>query len=181
MANNYTQATLSPLLPASLFSEVELDALSTACGLSWQECGDDLYFFAEEFFREDGEDDEGKAFEGLALLQAKLRQLDAAVYPFITIHGSSTCSKMRIDEFGGFAHFITRDCIRSLSTWHWLAKQTGQWVVPPDPLAANGDEDAPNRTITIEVRGGVVQEVTNVPPGWAYVIVDHDDLNSESR
>lgn len=30
------------------------------------------------------------------------------------------------------------------------------------------------RTIRIEVRGGVVQDVSNVPPGWAYQIVDYD-------
>jgi hypothetical protein len=30
--------------------------------------------------------------------------------------------------------------------------------------------------IRIEVRGGVVQDVSNVPPGWHYQIVDYDDL-----
>ena len=146
----------------------------------------------------------------LALLQAKLRQLDATAYPHITIHGASTCSKMRDDEFGGFAHVITRDDVRSLSTWQWLAGQTGQRTVPPDPLDAcrmvvdrweHGDlaeaardlrarrrpghgsalPAAEARTIRIEVRGGVVQEVSNVPPGWDYEIVDHDDLESENR
>jgi hypothetical protein len=34
------------------------------------------------------------------------------------------------------------------------------------------------RTITIEVRGDVVQDVSNVPPGWVYHIVDHDDAES---
>jgi hypothetical protein len=33
------------------------------------------------------------------------------------------------------------------------------------------------RTIKIEVRGGVVQEVCNVPPGWDFEIVDHDDAD----
>jgi hypothetical protein len=36
-------------------------------------------------------------------------------------------------------------------------------------------------TIRIEVRGGVVQDVSNVPPGWDYEIVDHDSLESENR
>jgi hypothetical protein len=31
-----------------------------------------------------------------------------------------------------------------------------------------------DRTLTIEVRGGVVQDVSNVPPGWDYEIIDHD-------
>lgn len=32
-------------------------------------------------------------------------------------------------------------------------------------------------TIRIEVRGGGVLEVSNVPPGWKYQIVDYDDLD----
>jgi hypothetical protein len=32
-----------------------------------------------------------------------------------------------------------------------------------------------HRTLTIEVRGGVVQDVSNVPPGWDYEIIDHDN------
>jgi hypothetical protein len=35
-------------------------------------------------------------------------------------------------------------------------------------------------TIRIEVRGGVVQEVSNVPPGWAYQIVDYDDAEDNA-
>jgi len=31
------------------------------------------------------------------------------------------------------------------------------------------------RTLTIEVRGGIVQKVSNVPPGWDYEIIDHDN------
>lgn len=36
------------------------------------------------------------------------------------------------------------------------------------------------RTVRIEVRGGVVQEVSNVPPGWAYQIVDYDDAEANA-
>ena len=50
MANNYTQATVLPDLPAAVFSASELDALS-ACGLSNEESKGMLYFFAQEFFR----------------------------------------------------------------------------------------------------------------------------------
>ena len=32
-----------------------------------------------------------------------------------------------------------------------------------------------DRTLIIEVRGGVVQEVSNVPPGWDYEIIDYDN------
>jgi hypothetical protein len=181
MASNYTQATVSPVLPASLFSEEELDALAVACGLSCQRVNDDLYFFAEEFFREGGEDDDGEELNGLALFQAKLHLLDAVAYPHITIHGSSTCSKMRADEFGGFAHVITREYIRSISTWQWIARQTGQWVLTPESPDGGCDAVGPPQTITIEVRGGVVQEVSNVPPGLDYRIIDHDDLDDADR
>ena len=210
MADNFNQATVSPPLPASLFGEADLESLSTACGLSFERHGDELYFFAEASFSEDGEDEEGEAVDVLALLQAKLRQLDAATYPHITIQGAFTCSKMRPEEFGGFAHVITRNGVRSLSTGQWLARQTGQWVVPLDPLVAcrmvverweHGDLAEAARacaeavatatadallaaeahTIRIEVRGGVVQDVSNVPPGWDYDIVDHDDLETENR
>jgi hypothetical protein len=34
------------------------------------------------------------------------------------------------------------------------------------------------RTIRIEVWGGKVQNVSNVPPGWDYEIVDYDHLTS---
>jgi hypothetical protein len=44
-----------------------------------------------------------------------------------------------------------------------IAEATGE-------LPSSGD-----RTVTIEVRGGVVQEVSNVPPGWDYEIIDYDN------
>jgi hypothetical protein len=43
---------------------------------------------------------------------------------------------------------------------------------------AQATEETPtcgDRTLTIEVRGGIVQEVSNVPPGWDYEIIDHDN------
>jgi len=126
MADNYCQATISPELPAALFNAEELRALEMACGLSWEKINDNLYFFADTSFREEGEDDEGSPVDCLALMQAKLRQLDPAAYPRITIQGAGTCSKMRPDEFGGIAHLITRDTVRSMSTWQWLEEQTSR-------------------------------------------------------
>jgi hypothetical protein len=136
MANNYYQATVTPYLPASLFSEAELESLAYPCGLCVHRCGDELYFDADEGFREEGEDADGADINGLSLLQAKLRQLDAARYPSIVIQGAATCSKMRQDEFGGFAHFITRAEIRSVSTWQWLYEQAQQDISPPPPASA---------------------------------------------
>ncbi len=37
----------------------------------------------------------------------------------------------------------------------------------------------PGKPILIEVCGGVVQEVSNIPPGLVYEIVDHDDRDEE--
>jgi hypothetical protein len=124
MADNYYQATVSPELPAALFNEEELQALEIACGLSCEKIEDHLYFFADTSFRAEGEDDEDATVDCLALMQAKLRQLDPVAYSCITIQGAATCSKMRPDEFGGFAHLITRDDVCSMSTWQWLDEQT---------------------------------------------------------
>jgi len=122
MANNYCMATVSPELPARLFDEEELSLLQAACGLSWERQGDSLYFFAEGGFREQGDDGDGLDVDCTDVFQEKLRLLDAETYPGIAIHGAATCSKMRADEFGGFAIYITRDAVRSFSTWEWLER-----------------------------------------------------------
>lgn len=49
-----------------------------------------------------------------------------------------------------------------------LAAEMPQWA----------SRDASARTIIIEVRGGLVQEVSNVPPGYDYDIIDYDDLEA---
>ena len=36
------------------------------------------------------------------------------------------------------------------------------------------------RPVTIEVRGGVVQNVSNVPRGWDYEVIDHDNAEAEN-
>ena len=36
-----------------------------------------------------------------------------------------------------------------------------------------------DKTIKIEVYGGCVTEVTGLPEGWEYEIVDHDHLEAE--
>ncbi len=123
MANNYYQATVWPELPASLFSEVELQSLACACGLQHERSHDRLYFFAEECFCEEGDDLNDQRLNCLEILQAKLRLLDPAAYRHIAIEGAASCSKMRPGEFGGFAYFITRDAIRSVSTSEWLHAQ----------------------------------------------------------
>lgn len=123
MANNYYQATVQPELPASVFTQQELDKLAQVCGLHNEPEGDLLYFFAEECFCEEDDDEHGQRINCLELLQAKLQSLDPESYPHIAIEGASTCSKMRHGEFGGFAYFITRDQVRCSSTWQWLHEQ----------------------------------------------------------
>lgn len=41
----------------------------------------------------------------------------------VTVSGAHTCTKMRIDGFGGFAAFVTADVIRWISTDTWLEAQ----------------------------------------------------------
>jgi hypothetical protein len=135
MADNYYQATVSPDLPAAIFDEEELRSLEIACGLSHEAYGDHLYFIADTSFREEGEDGEGASIDCLGLMQAKLRRLDPGAYPHVVIHGATTCSKMRPDEFGGFAYLITRDAIRSISTWQWLHEQIPQLGIPAADVA----------------------------------------------
>jgi len=123
MANNFCQATVSPYLPAQLFTESERETLSLACGLDSEVCGEQLYFYADTYFREFGEYEDDGEFDSTAFFQQKLRRLDPLEYPHIVIHGAATCNKLRADEFGGLAFFITRETIKSISTWKWLDEQ----------------------------------------------------------
>lgn len=132
MANNYAQATIDPCLPASLFSDEELDSLAFGCGLRTERDGDLLYFFAEESFWEEGEDHRERPINSIELLQSKLRLLAPEEYPRITIEGADTCSKMRPGEFGGFAYHITREEVQYRSTWQWLGE-----MATPKPLPSS--------------------------------------------
>ncbi|MGH9350963.1 MAG: hypothetical protein ACRD2G_02175 [Terriglobia bacterium] len=120
MANNYIQVTVSPELPASLFSDEELQSLDAACGLHCHRHDDVLYFFADDYFCEEDDDHNDQHINCIDSFQAKLKQLDPASYPYILIEGAATCNKMRAHEFGGIAYFITRDEVRHMSTWQWL-------------------------------------------------------------
>lgn len=67
-----------------------------------------------------------------------------------------------------------------------LAEECGEWkwenlghaFTLARAAIAQATADTPSsgdRTLTIEVRGGVVQDVSNVPPDWHYEIIDHDN------
>lgn len=45
--------------------------------------------------------------------------------------------------------------------------------------AAGSSPSAHRKPIVIEVRGGVVQEVLNVPPGYEYEVVDYDIIETD--
>jgi hypothetical protein len=123
MANNYTDASIWPPLPASQFGRAEIKALKSSCNVVCHRKGDRLHLLGKMYFTE--VDEEYSPVNLLAfLLQEKLWQLDADAYPHIIIHGVCICHKKRPDEFGGYACVITRDQIRSMSTWEWLATQT---------------------------------------------------------
>ncbi len=47
--------------------------------------------------------------------------------------------------------------------------------------AAGGSPPDPRKPIFIEVRGGIVQDVRNVPPGYDYEVIDFDDLNAQAE
>lgn len=55
------------------------------------------------------------------ILQDVIRRSKQLTY--VTVSGAHTCTKMRIDGFGGFAAFITAEVIRWVSTDTWLEAQ----------------------------------------------------------
>ncbi len=67
-----------------------------------------------------------------------------------------------------------------------LAEECGEWkwenldhafkLARAAIIDATGETPSSgNRTLIIEVRGGIVQDVSNIPPGWDYEIIDHDN------
>ena len=70
MAHHCNQGTVSPDLPAALFTATELASLMYACGLLCTQTEDRLYFFADESFSEEGDRARGKA----EALKGKVKQ-----------------------------------------------------------------------------------------------------------
>jgi hypothetical protein len=59
---------------------------------------------------------------------------------------------------------------RILDSW----TEAVQDVLDENLSPGESEVGGPSRTIAIEVRGGVVQDVENLPPGWGYEVIDHD-------
>lgn len=64
---------------------------------------------------------------GTVILQHILKSLPEKEYPFICIEFAITCSKMRPDNFGGGAIFITRDDIDYFNTEDWIERKVEEY------------------------------------------------------
>lgn len=115
MADNYSEATVSPCIPAEAVTPRDLAQLAR-CGLEW-EGEEELYFFAPNGIWEsedgmhDGDDAADDERDAYMVFQEVLARLPDTVEA-IEIEGALSCSKMRPGEFGGFCVYITRDQIR---------------------------------------------------------------------
>lgn len=77
-----------------------------------------------------------------------------------------------LTEYVGWHHRRQKGCSvewedRLEATRDVIAKATGS-----SPAAQR-------KPIVIEVRGGIVQEVLNVPPGYEYEVVDYDNIETD--
>lgn len=108
MANNYSQGTVDPFLPAAAFSKEDRSNIEE-CGFSCEECLEGLYFFCEDGW-EEGEGPKGfeqtfqRALSHPACVEAGITE--------IIFEGALYCDKMRPGEFGGFVCRITADKVQ---------------------------------------------------------------------
>ena len=131
--------------------------------------GDELHLFGEMHFSTEGEAEDGREVNLLTLLQGKLQQLDAASYPRIR---HPRRGHLRQELPGELRRVRLRHHSRRHPLHVYLGMASRRRRVP---IRSTGVP------IRIEVRGGVVQDVANLPPGWSYEIVDHDDLESRGE
>ena len=119
MANNYTSFSFEVKCPSEAAANTLEDSLAKAMesedddrwlNLDHAEAEDDTVWIASE---------EGTDLEFLAdVLQDYLQHNDP--HASIGFTWADTCSKLRVDEFGGGAVFITHDNQVWLNTHHWL-------------------------------------------------------------
>ncbi len=62
-----------------------------------------------------------------------------------------------------------------------LGSSHGQAAVAAVAEATGSPSLEPHPPIVVEVRGGVVQDVRNVPPGYDYQVEDYDNLEAEEE
>ena len=133
MANNYTQATVDPCIPANLITDDEVFILESA-GFTLFNGGDEYYAYIEEGFWEDLEDLElDTQYESVfdifqAIISRTLESKEDQDIKEFVIEGANTCSKMRCGEFGGFVIRITSDDVQQGGTYCILNKmRQGTW------------------------------------------------------
>jgi len=98
-ANNYEPGTVFPSFPKKI---VEKYALPN--GMTWEDDSDDtVYMFAE-----DGCEDWDELAGILQQMLIEWNGMDNNAPKYAYIKACYYCDKMRQDEFGGFAIFITR-------------------------------------------------------------------------
>ena len=131
MANNYSEGTMTPYIPASLIKEgtdlyrlIHEGSLEDKDGypmsIGYDLDGDAYYFYANE--------DVGYFSNEVAeIFQKFLRTIPVDTMPYIIFEEAYTCSKMHQGEFGGAAWFITRKSIRCQGTSSWIAKMEEQY------------------------------------------------------
>ena len=117
MANNYVSFSFQVKCPSEEAANTLEDSLAKAMNLDDEclnlehaEAEGDAVWIAEE---------EGTDLEFLAdVLQDYLQHNDP--HGSIGFTWAETCSKLRVDEFGGGAVFITHDDQVWLNSYHWL-------------------------------------------------------------
>lgn len=139
MADNYTQGTVSPLVPLDLLARAVLDldtdyydeedatdldiqARQVLEELLGSDLGDTrlqltVYTEVDDLCYLCAEDGAGDA--ELAFLQWLIQRLPEE-YKYLTFEYANTCSKMRRGEFGGGAWFVTRTGVHCMDTGSWL-------------------------------------------------------------
>lgn len=129
MANNYAQATIQPVIPRDLFTDIEIRFLELS-GFTAEiyQKGDVkvVYLYAESNFDMEGDtidesylpEVEAETFGGmttLSILQNVIKK-SAGEITEIIVEASFTCEKMRPGEFGGYCARITEETIQEGGT-----------------------------------------------------------------
>ena len=142
MADNYSEATVSPYIPKKDVSLLELTLLKTM-GYSVEEVDDNYYFYssymamntteAMESLEHDNErdsliDDDSELYKRVVVDEEGLEDSDifqmilnkSSTLEYIAIEGCYRSTKMRMGEFGGYCCFIQTDRVSFMSTNDWL-------------------------------------------------------------
>jgi len=131
MSNNYAQSTFAPQIPKHLISNEDRLVLE-AFNVTLEPVGEDrLYLYAGESCTSalldlaDGGIKEMDEDDLHALLQKIIRRSNGEI-TWISQETAFTNDKMRADEFGGAAVFITADDVQWTGTSSWLQQRIAE-------------------------------------------------------